>query len=87
MANDEEVVVPPASEGALDSLTRRILEQLCLREGVTFTRRPVDRTELLSAQEVGIAGTISELTLVDDIDGSVFVSMASSAVCAPRTSG
>jgi branched-chain amino acid aminotransferase len=72
LATDEGVVVPPSSEGALDSLTVRILEQLCLREGVGFTRRPVDRTELLSAREVGIAGTISELTLVDEVDGFAF---------------
>ena len=72
MATDEGVVVPPSSEGALDSLTVRVLEQLCLRVGVGFTRRPVDRTELLSSREVGIAGTISELTLVDEIDGFAF---------------
>ncbi|MDL5155675.1 aminotransferase class IV [Actinomycetospora termitidis] len=69
---DGEVVVPPSSEGALDSLTVRILERLCERDGVRLVRRPVDRTELLAAQEVGIAGTISELTLVSEIDGFVF---------------
>ena len=69
---DDEIVVPPSSEGALDSLTVRILEQICGREGVRLVRRPIDRTELLAAQEVGIAGTISELTLVSEIDGFAF---------------
>lgn len=69
---DGGVVVPPSSEGALDSLTVRILEHLCVRDGIPFTRRPVDRTEVLSAQEVGIAGTISELTLVEEVDGFRF---------------
>ncbi|GAA4864966.1 aminotransferase class IV [Actinomycetospora straminea] len=72
LVTDEGIVVPPSSEGALDSLTVRIIEQLCLREAVDFTRRPVDRTELLAAREVGIAGTISELTLVDEVDGFRF---------------
>jgi branched-chain amino acid aminotransferase len=72
MFNGDEIVVPPSSEGALDSLTVRILEQLCLRDGLRFARRPVDRTELLAAREVGIAGTISELTLVDEVDAFTF---------------
>lgn len=69
---DGAVVVPPSSEGALDSLTVRILEHICARDGIPFLRRPVDRTEVLSAQEVGIAGTISELTLVSEVDGFTF---------------
>ena len=69
MAVDDEVVVPPSSEGALDSLTVRILERICARDGIRFTRRPIDRTEVLSAKEIGIAGTISELTLVEEVDG------------------
>lgn len=68
----DEIVVPPPSEGALDSLTVRILQQICLRDGLRFVMRPIDRTELLSAEEVGIAGTISELTLVDEVDGFTF---------------
>lgn len=72
LAVDGQVVVPPSSEGALDSLTVRMLERLCHRDGIPFVRRPVDRTEVLSAQEVGIAGTISELTLVEEVDGFTF---------------
>jgi branched-chain amino acid aminotransferase len=72
VAVDDQIVVPPSSEGALDSLTVRILEHICARDGIPFVRRPIDRTEVLSAQEVGIAGTISELTLVEEIDGFAF---------------
>ena len=35
----------------------------------TLEHRPIERTELLSADECGVAGTISELTLVEEIDG------------------
>ena len=69
---DGGVVVPPPSEGALDSLTTKILRALSARDGIPFTFRPVDRTEILSAEEVGIAGTISELTLVSEVDGFTF---------------
>lgn len=69
---DDRVVVPPSSEGALDSLTVRSLERVCGLDGPRLIRRPLERTELLSAQEVGIAGTISELTLVSEIDGFTF---------------
>ena len=40
--------------------------------GVPFERRPIERTELLAADECDIAGTISELTLVQEIDGFSF---------------
>ncbi len=82
---DDQVVVPPSSEGALDSLTVRILEHICARDGVPFVRRPIDRTEALSAQEVGIAGTISELTLVEEIDGFAFPTDGGWPACGPPT--
>ena len=50
----------------------RIIEHICARDGIPFVRRPVDRTEVLSAKEIGIAGTISELTLVEEVDGFAF---------------
>jgi branched-chain amino acid aminotransferase len=40
--------------------------------GVPIERRPLERTELLTATECGLAGTISELTMVDEIDGFRF---------------
>lgn len=63
------VVTPPTSERCLDSITVDALEEVCGKLGAPFHRRPVERTELLSAAECGVAGTISELTLVEEIDG------------------
>jgi branched-chain amino acid aminotransferase len=63
------VVTPPPGEGCLDSITVAVLEQVAGRLGVPFTRRPVERTELLSAAGCAVAGTISELTMVEEIDG------------------
>jgi branched-chain amino acid aminotransferase len=69
IADDGRVITPPASEGCLDSITVDALEQLSLDCAVPFERRPIERTELLAAQECAIAGTITALTMVSEVDG------------------
>ncbi len=34
-----------------------------------FVRRPIDRTELLVADELAVCGTLAELVLVESIEG------------------
>jgi branched-chain amino acid aminotransferase len=63
------IVTPPTSESCLDSITVDILEEVAKDLGMPFDRRPIERTELLAADECGLAGTISELTLVSELDG------------------
>jgi branched-chain amino acid aminotransferase len=63
------VITPPASEGALESITVDIAEALARDMGIPFERRPVDRTELYIAEEMALAGTLAELTPVQSIDG------------------
>jgi branched-chain amino acid aminotransferase len=63
------VITPPPSEGCLDSITIDALEQISHECGIPFERRPVERTELLAADECGIAGTITALTIVSEVDG------------------
>lgn len=72
MATDQGLVSPPPEEGALDSLTVRALGEICARDGIPFVSRPIERSELLVAREVGVAGTITELAPVSDIDGTHF---------------
>lgn len=72
IAQDGRVASPPTSEGCLDSITIAVVEQVCAEMGVPFERRPIERSELLVADECGLAGTISELTLVEEIDGYRF---------------
>jgi branched-chain amino acid aminotransferase len=69
MVRDGRVVTPPAWEGALESITVDLLEALCVEMSIPFERRPIDRTELLIADEVALAGTLVELTVVRSIDG------------------
>jgi branched-chain amino acid aminotransferase len=65
----DRVISPPTSEGCLDSITVDALQRVAAELSLQIERRPIERTELLTAQECGLAGTISELTLVREIDG------------------
>lgn len=69
IVRDGVIYTPPATEGALESITLDIVEALSHSLGIKFIRRPIDRTELLIADEVAICGTLAEVTLVKAIEG------------------
>lgn len=69
VVRDGCVYTPPASEGALESITLDVVEDLCASAGIDFVRRPVERSELYIADEVGIVGTLAEVTTVRSVDG------------------
>jgi branched-chain amino acid aminotransferase len=69
VVRDNAVLTPPASEGALESITLDVVEALAQSLGIKFVRRPIDRTELLVADEIALCGTLSELTPVKSIEG------------------
>ena len=69
MVRDGVVSTPPATEGALESITLEIVEALAHSMKIPFVRRPIDRTELLVADEIAICGTLAELVLVKSIEG------------------
>lgn len=69
MVRDGTAYTPPATEGALESITLDIVEALAHSMKIPFIRRPIDRTELLVADEIAICGTLAELVLVETIDG------------------
>jgi branched-chain amino acid aminotransferase len=69
IVRDGVIVTPPATEGALESITLDIVEALAKSMNIPFVRRPVDRTELLIADEIALCGTLAELILVKSIDG------------------
>lgn len=70
MARDETLYTPPSTEGALESITLKIVEALAHSLGIPFIRRPIDRTELLVADEIAICGTLAELTLVHTMEST-----------------
>lgn len=69
MVRDGVVYTPPATEGALESITLDIVEALARSMDIPFVRRPIDRTELLVADEIALCGTLAELILVKSIEG------------------
>jgi len=70
MVRDGIVSTPPATEGALESITLDAIEALAVSMKIPFMRRPIDRTELLIADEIAICGTLAELPVVLSIDGA-----------------
>ena len=68
MVRDGVVYTPPANEGALESITLDYSEALAKSLGIPFVRRPIDRTELLIADEIAICGTLAELVPVRKIE-------------------
>jgi len=69
MVRNDAIITTPATEGALESITLDIVESLAQSMGIKFDRRPIDRTELLIADEIGVCGTLHEVTLATSIDG------------------
>ena len=68
MVRDGCVYSPPASEGALESITLEIIGALATSMGIPFERRAIDRSELYLADEIGLTGTLAALTTVRSID-------------------
>ena len=70
MVRDGIIYTPPATEGALESITLDFIEALAKSLKIPFVRRPIDRTELLIADELSICGTLAELIPISAIDGN-----------------
>jgi branched-chain amino acid aminotransferase len=68
MVRDGCVITPPASEGRLESITLEIVRRICESLSIPFVERPVDRTELLVADEIRLVGTLAELTPIARLD-------------------
>ena len=65
---DGAVATPPTWEGALESITLDVVSELCASLEIPFERRPIDRTELYIADEVGVTGTLVEISPILSID-------------------
>lgn len=66
------VSTPPLTADILEGITRRrVMELLSADLGLSVTAREIDRTELYVADEVFLAGTLTEIQPVVEIDGYV----------------
>jgi branched-chain amino acid aminotransferase len=69
LVRDGRVSTPPHYEGCLESITVNIVEGICRTLAIPFERRPIERTELLVADELWLVGTLMELARVKSVDG------------------
>lgn len=68
LVRDGVVATPPPSEGALESITLRLISEFAQEEGIRMVERPIDRSELYIADELGLTGTLAEITPIRAID-------------------
>jgi len=68
MVRDGTVIVPPPWEGRLESITVEIVRALCESLGIPYLERPIERTELLVADELALAGTLAEIVPIRRVD-------------------
>jgi branched-chain amino acid aminotransferase len=73
-----EIVTPPVSDGALPSITARIVLRIAASLGIPTAIRSVHRTELFRASAVFLAGSLDELRPVTMLDGVQLPSVADS---------
>jgi branched-chain amino acid aminotransferase len=71
VVRDNVIYTPPPSEGALESITLEVVQALAVSMGIPVVQRPIDRTELVIADEVALCGTLAELPLVKSIEGQL----------------
>jgi len=69
MVREGQLVVPPVTDGVLESITRRSVLELYAREyGRAPIERSIDRTELYVCDEILICGSAEEVTPVVAVD-------------------
>jgi branched-chain amino acid aminotransferase len=68
MVRNGRVCSPPPSEGAVESITLDMLRELGGSLDIPFDVRPVERSELYIADELGFTGTLTEITPIRSID-------------------
>lgn len=68
IVRDGVVCAPPASEGAFESITVDIVRVLCADLGIPFAIRPIERTELIIADEIAAVGTLNDITVIGSFD-------------------
>ena len=60
---------PPTYSAILEGITRQTVSTLALEMGLEVRERPIDRSELYTADEVFLTGTATEIEAVLEIDG------------------
>jgi branched-chain amino acid aminotransferase len=65
---DGVVRTPPATEGALDGITRAVVRDLAVADGLVFREERLGRYDLFTADECFLSGTGAELVPMVELD-------------------
>jgi len=65
------LATPPATDGALEGITRGAVLELAPREGIPCAERTLGRFDLLGAEEVFLTGTGARIVPVRSLDGEL----------------
>lgn len=65
------LATPPATDGALEGITRRAILELAAADGIETAERTLGRFDLLGAEEVFLTGTGARLVSVRSLDGEL----------------
>jgi branched-chain amino acid aminotransferase len=69
MVQDDELHTPPSTSGALEGITLASMQRLAQDElGLAVHRRDIDRTELYTADEAFLCGTMHEIMPITSVD-------------------
>jgi len=79
--SDGAVYTPPASDGALEGITRGVIIGLCNSMALSFAERTLQRHDVYIADECFLTGTAAEVVPVTKIDGRLI----GTGVCGPIT--
>lgn len=69
IVEDNVLSTPPTYSAILEGITRQTVLTLATEMGLKIWERPIDRSELYSADEVFLTGTATEIEAVLEIDG------------------
>ncbi|GAB4143616.1 MAG: branched-chain amino acid transaminase [Patescibacteria group bacterium] len=68
MVKNGVLITPGSDQDILEGITRRSVIQLAQSEGIEVKERPIDKSELLIAEEVFLSGTAAKITPVSKIE-------------------
>jgi len=69
VVRDGRLATPPASDGALEGITRESVLEIAARLGIAAAERTLGRIDLLGADEVFLTGTGARIVPVRSLDG------------------
>jgi len=69
VVRDGAVFTPPASDGALEGVTRGVIMNLCRSSFIPIQERRLERHDLYIADECFLTGTAAEVVPVTKVDG------------------